>query len=193
MAIKIDYSRMDKVIQRNIKSFKKPGVLTLRPGYELTGGWTTDKPAIVATVDRKLDGLTPKQMLPAEVEDVRRCSRGNGNAASTNGGPPAYALMPAHERGQFHSPHWKNERTVSDSKLVPRPQHSARGTKAKKEQIEYTAPPNMPLVPVTRSMTIIAHVSPEDGYPVLTDFLAKTTSHLTVAMYDFKSDDLGLF
>ena len=70
MATKIDYSRMHKVIQRNIKSFKKPGVLTVRPGYELTGGWITDKPAIVATVDKKLDGLTPKQMLPAEVEDV---------------------------------------------------------------------------------------------------------------------------
>ena len=85
--------------------------------------------------------------------------------------------MVVHERGQFHSPHLKNERTVSDRKLVPRPQRSARGTKAKKEQIEYTAPPNMPLVPVTRSMTIIAHASPEDGYPVLTDFQAKTTSH----------------
>lgn len=37
MATKIDYSRMDKVIQRNIKSFKKPGVLTVRPGYKTDG------------------------------------------------------------------------------------------------------------------------------------------------------------
>jgi hypothetical protein len=42
----------------------------VRPGYELTEGWITDKPAIVATVDKKPDSLTPKQMLPAEVEDV---------------------------------------------------------------------------------------------------------------------------
>lgn len=191
MATKIDYSGMDKIIQRNIKSFRKPGVLTVRPGYKLTGGWITDKPAIVATVDKKLDGLTPKQKLPAEVEDVPVDVReATGMQRLRAADPAAYALMVTHERGQFHSPHWKNERAVSDGKPIPRPQHSARGTEAKKEQIKYTAPPNMPLAPVTRSMTIIAHASPEDGYPVLTDFLAKTTSHLTVAMYDFTSGDL---
>lgn len=194
MATKIDYSGIDKVIGRNIKSFKKPGVFTVRPGYKLTGGWVTDKPAIVATVDKKLDGLTPKERLPAEVEDVPVDVReATGMQRLRAADPAAYALMVAHERGEFHSPHWKNERNVSDGKPVPRPQHSARGTaaKTKKEQIPYTGPkPSVPLTAVTRSMTIIAHASPDDGYPVLTDFLAKTTSHLTVAMYDFTSGDL---
>lgn len=192
MATKIDCSRMDKVIQRNIKSPKKPCVLILWPGYKLTGGWTTDKPAIVATVGKKLDGLTPKQMLPAEVEDVPVDVReATGMQRLRAADPAAYDLMVANECGQFHNPHWKSEPTVFDSKLVPRPQQSARGTKAKKDKlIKYTAPPNMPLAPVTRSMSVIAHARPEDGYPVITDFLAKTTSRLTVAMNDFSSGDL---
>lgn len=191
MATKINYSAMDKVIRRNVKAFRKPGVFTVRPGYKFTGGWVTDKPAIVATVDKKLDGLPPNQKLPSEVEDVPvdvREATGLQRLRSLD--PPAQTLMLSHARGQYREPEWKNERTVSDGKLVPRQVHSARGKKAKKEQIEYSAPPSCPLNPVTRRMTIIAHASPEDGYPVLTDFLAKTASHLSVAMYDFTSADL---
>lgn len=194
MATKINHGAIDKVIQRNIRSFRKPGVFTVRPGYKLTGGWITDKPAIVATVDKKLDGLTPNQKLPAEVEDVPVDVReATGMQRLRAADPAAHALMIAHGRNEFREPDWNDERSVSDGKRLPptsklRP--ASGGKNAKKPSLPYSAPPKLPLNPVTRPMTIIAHASPENGYPVLTDFLAKTTSRLTIAMYDFTSGDI---
>jgi len=34
-------------------------------------------------------------------------------------------------------------------------------------------------------MTVVAHVSPEKGWPILKDFLSKTKKKLVVGMYDF--------
>ena len=51
---------LDQVIQQHLDELKKPGVLSLRPGYQVAGGWPTKKPAIVVTVDRKRDDLSPQ-------------------------------------------------------------------------------------------------------------------------------------
>ena len=50
MSTPIPYKKIDAIIRRNMKLFRKPGVLTVRPGYNISGGWITDKPAIVVTV-----------------------------------------------------------------------------------------------------------------------------------------------
>jgi len=45
--------QLDSKIQANLAEFQKPGVLTLRPGYEIAGGQLTGRRAIVATVRSK--------------------------------------------------------------------------------------------------------------------------------------------
>jgi len=44
---------IDKTIQKNLPKLRKTGVLTVRPGFEITGQQLTGKSAIVATVHTK--------------------------------------------------------------------------------------------------------------------------------------------
>lgn len=55
---------VDKIISEHLAELTKPGVLSIRPGYQAAGQWLTKKPAIVVTVDQKQDGLPPDQRLP---------------------------------------------------------------------------------------------------------------------------------
>jgi hypothetical protein len=194
MATPINHPEIDRVIRRNLAAFRKTGVLTVRPGYKLTGGWITDKPSIVATVDRKLDNLPAKEKLPAEVEDVPVDVReATGLQRLRHSDPTAHALVVAHGRGEIKEPVWRYERRVSDGKKLvdlPKPQHLSLSQMTKKTPLHYRPPPGQILSAATRPMTIIAHASPEDGYPVLTNFLAQVKDRLTVAMYDFTSADL---
>jgi hypothetical protein len=58
------FPTIDKVISQHLGDLKKPGVLTVRPGYQAAGGWLTKKPAIVVTVEQKRDDLPPQDRLP---------------------------------------------------------------------------------------------------------------------------------
>src|SRR6516164_7917610 len=62
-----EFAKIDKVIQARWEQFRKPGVLSVRPGYKFTGGWITDKPAIVVTVEKKQDKVAPREKLPDKV------------------------------------------------------------------------------------------------------------------------------
>lgn len=193
MPTTVNHRAIDGIMRRNISALRKPGALTVRPGFKMTGGWITNKPAIVVTVDKKLDALKASDKLPAEIEDVPldvREATGLQRLRAKN--PTAHALVVAHGRSENNEPTWKFERSLPDGKLLsqaPMPQHSSLRQMSKKPQIPYSAPPQ-PLAAATRNMTIIAHASPDDGFPVLTDFLAQTRNHLTVAMYDFTSAEL---
>lgn len=190
----INRAAIDRVIKKNLSKLRKPGVMTVRPGFEMTGGLMTDKPAIVATVNQKRDGLPPSQMLPGEVDDIPVDVReATGLQRLRHSDPEAHALVVSHGRKEYAEPDWPYERKVSDGSLVPKTPNkplNSNGTKAKKPQLKYTAPAGFPLAQVTRNMTIIASASPDAGYPVLTEFLAATKAGLTIAMYDFTSGDL---
>src|SRR6516164_3872105 len=73
-----EFAKIDKVIQARWEQFRKPGVLSVRPGYKFTGGWITDKPAIVVTVEKKQDKVPPREKLPDKLDgvavDVRQAS-----------------------------------------------------------------------------------------------------------------------
>src|SRR5258708_7055156 len=60
------------------------------------------------------------------------------------------------------------------------------GPLALAEEITYTPPPKAPpLDTVTDQMHVIAHVSPDNGWPQLKKFLSATKKTLVVGMYDF--------
>ncbi len=54
-----------------------------------------------------------------------------------------------------------------------------------KEEITYFPPASVPLNPVTDTMRVVAHVSPDAGWTQLKNFLAATRTRLVVGMYDF--------
>ena len=39
------FAAVDKVISQHLADLNKPGVLSVRPGYQAAGGWLTRKPA----------------------------------------------------------------------------------------------------------------------------------------------------
>ncbi len=59
-------------------------------------------------------------------------------------------------------------------------------TRQKKPAIAYT-PANAPLSLVSGKIPMICDVSPDAGWPTLTDFLSGTRTQLKVSMYDFTS------
>jgi hypothetical protein len=64
------FSQIDGVIQKRWKDLQKPEVIAVRPGHKFTGGWITDKPAIVVRVDSKRDDVRPEDALPAKLDGV---------------------------------------------------------------------------------------------------------------------------
>ena len=188
----IDRAAIDRVIGRNMKHLRKPGVLTVRPGWELKGGQLTGRTAIVATVDKKRGRVPAAARLPDEIGglpvDVRQATPMKMLRVAA---PQAHAAVQAHSWPEHGEREYADERRVSDGKKLPAAKTWAKtysGKQPTKPTIPYTPPPGgPPLVAVTRNMTILACASPDAGFTVLADFLAATQKSLTVAMYDFTS------
>jgi len=193
MSTAINHPKIDDVIKRNLPLFNKPGALTVRPGYKMTGGWITDKPSIVVTVDKKLDGLTDEQKLPAEVEDIPVDVReATGLQRLRAKDPVNYLVAKAHIREDQQEPQFPLERSLPSGNVITPVQDTttlaAKGTT--KTQLAYTPPAATPLSKFTGVTTITACASPDAGYGVLKTFLSQTQTDLTIAMYDFTSGEL---
>jgi hypothetical protein len=69
---------IDQTIQKNLAKLRKRGVLTVRPGFEITKHQLTGKSAIVATVHTKLKNVPKGDALPNSIAgvpvDVREAS-----------------------------------------------------------------------------------------------------------------------
>src|SRR5919108_6193103 len=74
-----DAGPVKAAIAANLAVLQKPGVLGIRPGYKVVGGWPTRKPAIVVTVTKKADDVPEENRLPDKVDgiavDVREASQ----------------------------------------------------------------------------------------------------------------------
>src|SRR5690242_18273074 len=69
---------LENLITAHQTELQQPGVLSVRPGYEITDGWLTGRRAIVATVTEKLADPPAGQALPEQIDgvpvDVRQAS-----------------------------------------------------------------------------------------------------------------------
>jgi len=189
----IDRAAIDGVIQQNLSQLKRPGVLTVRPGYEFTDGRLTGRPAIVVTVQRKRPRVSPAHRLPEEVDgipvDVRPSTAMQRLRAKA---PAKHALLARFGPQKYREPEWPYERRVSDGRLLSStraPRHPAWNAMAKKPQMPYT-PAKPALAKVSRPMTVLACASPDAGFTVLAEFLEAAGSRLTVGLYDFTSGDI---
>jgi hypothetical protein len=183
---------VDQVITRNLDQLKKPGVLSVRPGYQVVAGWPTKKPAIVVTVNRKLDDIPPQDRLPETIEgfavDVRQASPLQ-RLRATN--PALYASVAASVTPELDRPTFPYERDLSGQSLAPLAETVEAMRKPAKQQLRYTAPAGAPLKAITDDMTITCHASPDAGWPTLKSFLEGTKKSLTVGMYDFTSTHIA--
>ncbi|MGD0697907.1 MAG: phospholipase D-like domain-containing protein [Terriglobia bacterium] len=196
---------IDQAIRKNLTRLRKPGVLAVRPGYEIAKHQLTGKSAIVATVHTKRTGLPKNEMLPNTIGsipvDVREAT---GHQRLRAHDPAAAALVQAYGRPEDKEPSWPFEREMPSGQLLEDPQSMkpqalaqltaqqpatkrALGAHATKQPIQYVPAANAPLVPISTTTTITAHVSPDAGLATLEAFLAGTQKSLIVGMYDFTS------
>jgi PLD-like domain len=202
---------IDQVIQKNLAKLRKPGVLTVRPGIEITGDQLTGRPAIVATVHTKKStaDLARGDLLPNKIGkfpvDVREATAHQRLRAVD---PAAARLTELHVRPEEFEPSWPLEREMPSGKLLADPHsdtskafelsktiqpatHRAISAQATKPQIKYEPPAGAPALDRRQlTTTITAAVSPDAGYATLSKFLAATQHSLVIGMYDFTSGSL---
>ena len=201
---------IDHTITRNIPRLAKYGVLTVRPGYEVTGHQLTGRRAIVATVYTKkpLAELAPSEKLPDRIDgvpvDVREARPYQRLRAAD---PLAAELSQRYSRPEDAEPEWPLEREVPSGKLInsaasdtqrrlaaqAKEQPAATSALAAPQQkptLKYDPKGCPPLVqvPVTANVTVAA--SPDAGLATLKAFLAGTKTSLVVGMYDFTSAEI---
>jgi phosphatidylserine/phosphatidylglycerophosphate/cardiolipin synthase-like enzyme len=196
---------IDSVIRKNLPRLRKPGVLTVRPGFEIANHQLTGKSAIVTTVHTKTKDLPKGEMLPERIGNIPVDVRGaTAHQRLRAHDPAAAALAQAYGRPENKEPSWPFEREMPSGKLLDDPHsatqqrlvaHRARqpatvralATHAQKTQIPYQPAAGAPLSPVTTTTTITAHVSPDAGLATLQNFLSGTQHSLVIGMYDFTS------
>jgi hypothetical protein len=184
-----NFAQIDKVIQANRDKFKKPGALTVRPGYKIRGGWITQQPAIVVTVQKKIPNINPNDAVPSTVggipTDVRQATTIQKLRYTS---PEKHAALTAMMRPEFQQPEFPLERDVQTGKLLAKKASPAAVAKqTAKPRIPYTPPANCPLTVVEDTMSITCNVSPDAGWLELSGFLKNINSQLTVGMYDCTS------
>lgn len=189
----MDFARnLDQIIQRHLDELRKPGVLSVRPGYQVAGGWPTKKPAIVVVVDAKSDNLAPQDRLPETIEgyavDVRQATPLQRMRANM---PAVYKNVVASVGPELEQPVFAYERALSGEQLAPLTMDAVAMRGATKAQIRYVPPAGTPLKPITDEMTIICHASPDAGWLTLKPFLEGTKTTLTVGMYDFTAPHIA--
>jgi len=196
---------IDRVIRQNLGKLRKPGVLTVRPGFEIAGHQLTGRAAIVATVQQKRKDLSRQDLLPTRIAgvpvDVRQATAHQRLRAHD---PAAARLTQAFGRPEEVDPEWPLERELPSGKLLTEKngqhqralqRHAARlpavamtiSVQESRPQIPYVPPAGNALEPLRTTTTITAHVSPDAGFTQLESFLEQTQKSLMIGMYDFTS------
>jgi hypothetical protein len=196
---------IDRVICRNLGKLRKPGVLTVRPGFEIAGHQLTGRSAIVATVQQKRNDLSRRDLLPTRIAgvpvDVREATAHQRLRAHD---PASARLLQAFGRPEEVDPEWPLERELPSGQLLTGKdsehqralqrhamhQPTVAKTMAAQQsrpQLPYVAPAGASLVPMETTTTITVHVSPDAGFTQLSSFLEQTRESLVVGIYDFTS------
>ncbi len=172
-------------IKRNIKKFHKPGVLFVRPGFCTKKNWLTKEEAIVAVTSRK---TKKKPKLPAKIEgtsvDVRPATE---LEQFSHEDPERFSRLADHRaefRGTSLLPEFDpTAKTVMAIAPIAPKVAASHQTKI---PVQYSAPA-APLTPVTGTIPLICHASPDAGWTELQKFISGTKRQLKVSMYDFTS------
>jgi hypothetical protein len=143
-----------------------PGVVDVRAGYRFENGWITDDPAVVVAV---LD----KNAIPADIHRLSR--RLDGVVVDVVPATPLEQLRAIDEAER------RQRGLPTDLGDLPVPDDATRkATTLRKYQKDKKA-----LKKFKAKMKLVCHVSPDNGWAELSQFLTGPIAELTVAMYDF--------
>ena len=153
-------SDLDSVVEAAKREFgDRADVLGVRLGYVFRDGWITDERAVVITVRRKQTHATLRESgIPPLPKSFM--------------GLPVQVANPSIEDLIREREPAKASEAFSDAPVM-------------REEITYNGPSGFPLEEVTANMRVIAHVSPDAGWPQLSRFLAATRRRLVIGVYDF--------
>ena len=201
---------IDQTITKNLPKLAKAGVLTVRPGYEISGHQLTGKRAIVATVHTKhaLADVPPGEALPENLGGVAvdvREARPYQRLRAID--PLAAAISHTYRRPEEGEPEWPLERELPSGQLLSSAQSdtqkklqiqsnafpagaNALAVHQQKPQLAYDPVGCPPLVPVNITATVTTAASPDAGLVTLAKFLDGANSSLIVGMYDFTSAEI---
>jgi hypothetical protein len=204
-----DAKTIDAAIRNNISRLSLPGVLTVRPGFEIAGHQLTGRSAVVATVHTKKssDALAARECLPEKIDgipvDVREAS---AYQRLRSVDPASAAIYHTHTRPEDRMPTWDLERELPSGKLLSDARSATHRTQvaqidavkatsaifeaqvASKRVVPYdpTGLPDLKQYTIDGSK-VTASISPDAGLATLEKFLGGTSKSLTVGMYDFTS------
>lgn len=179
---------LENLITAHQTALRQPGVLSVRPGYEITNGWLTGRRAIVATVEHKLADPPTGQALPEQIDgvpvDVRQASPLK-RLSLTN--PETFADEHRFAPNLGALPVFPDEHvfTSGGTLALAAAAHPAAHLPPK-PSLPYTTP-GVPLTTVTAPMSLQLAASPDNGWPTLRPFVDNTQTALTVGLYDFTS------
>ena len=180
--------RLTAIIDEHLGAFKKPGVLSVRPGFKVKNDWLTDRPSIVVTVREKVAHPPEDEMLPAEVAgvpvDVRQASERKRKEIED---PGAYAKQLRLSPDLGSVPHFADELRLDGTRPGPAASAHAELAAIAKPELNYSGPDCASLEPIEADVTIHVSASPDAGWPTLKAFLAGTSEALSVGLYDFTS------
>ncbi|HVF99225.1 MAG TPA: trypsin-like peptidase domain-containing protein, partial [Chloroflexia bacterium] len=146
----------------------RPQVLEVRKGYVWQGDQMTDRRAVVVVLDPGATNLRasggPVDLhaalaIPWEIA---------GTPVDITLGGISALLRAEQRRTGF----------ANESALL------AAFFEEKLPVIGYTPPPGVKLVEVAEPMEVTCHVSPDDGWPILREFLGRVKKRLTIGMFD---------
>jgi hypothetical protein len=147
-----------------------PGYVEIRPGFKYKGGWSTGQPAVVVVVRQKkpLEQVLPAERIPEQLDGVPV------DVAPAN---PLQQLATT-ERGALP--------VIPEGEQLLKPgERFEPAEEAGERRLPYEPPKDAHLDEVEDSMAVLCHVSPDQGWPTLDEFLGETKERLTVGMYDF--------
>jgi V8-like Glu-specific endopeptidase len=143
-----------------------PEVLEVRDGFVWQDGLMTERRAVVVAIDPRVSVALgdPHETLgiPLEID---------GLPVDIIFGGPTAVLRAAELRGR----------------LVAGALPLADLSEERVPKITYIKPEGLSLDEVTEPMEVICHVSPDDGWPVLNDFLTRVKKTLTVSICDLSA------
>lgn len=175
-----------KIMNNQLSGFDRaqyPNIVDIRPGYKVTNGDVdANTMAIVFIVSKKedKDSLGAEKLIPPVINgistDVTVLSAFDqlrmDNAAQLAGFLPG--STPANTDFVLDSSKFDFSALIASEGRTP--------------QIGYVPPGNIHLNEVTEEMTLICHVSPDEGWAQLSEFINSVKAgDFTVGMYDFSA------
>ncbi len=171
------------VLDTNKNKLRVAGATKAYVGWHFENGWITRQRAIVVLA-RRADLQTVQNKLPASIA---------GFPIDVRFDPRPVRQTPAGGTGMLVA---SQSGTVREEQAIPdvpgevvfeqaQPTAIGLAMAARKRHVDYVAPAGVSLDPITTKMTLILHVSPEQGWTQLQSFFKGIANELTVGVYEF--------